>query len=168
VDGATSLRELLKDRVDKYPACRSARVGYTESVKVSLAGDGFIRWQSRGELPPHVRDALKSAKPEIVALLRRYALEATGALFSEADDLLVHLAKLGFRVRRYGDQAALNDDTGQGRVPSRLLIYEFADRQRGYRALLHVLQAQDMSRENGPSRSRPGHVGTAPTDKDRV
>jgi hypothetical protein len=118
-------------------------LAHAEGVKVSLAGDGFIRWQSRGELPPHVRDALKGAKPEIVALLRRYALDKTGALAGD-DDLLRGLAELGFRVRRYGDQAALDDDTGQGRVPARLLLYEFADRQREYGALLRTLQAPSI------------------------
>jgi hypothetical protein len=123
-------------------AVEALALAHAEGVKVSLAGDGFIRWQSRGELPPHVRDALKSAKPEIVALLRRYALDKTGALVG--DDLLTRLAHAGFWVRPYGDQAALDDDTGQGQVPSRLVLYEFADRQREYGALLQALQAPSM------------------------
>ena len=124
-------------------AIEALALAHAEGVLVSLAGD-FIRWQSRGELPPHVRDALRSAKPGIIALLRRYALDKTGALVG--DDLLTRLAHRGFRVRRYRDQAALDDDAGQGRVPSRLLLYEFADRQREYGALLQALQAQTCRR----------------------
>jgi hypothetical protein len=131
-------------------AIEALALAHAEGVKISLAGGGFIRWQSRGELPPHVRDALKSAKPEIVVLLRRYALDKTGALVG--DHLLTRLAHAGFWVRRYGDQAALDDDLGQGHVRSSLLLYEFADRQREYGALLQALQAQDMSQESGLSR----------------
>jgi hypothetical protein len=123
-------------------AIEALALAHAEGVKVSLAGHGFIRWQSRGELPTHVRDALKGAKPEIVALLRRYALDKTGALVG--DDLTARLARDGFRVRRYGDQAALDGDRGQGRMPSRPLLYEFADHQREYGALLQALQAPSM------------------------
>jgi hypothetical protein len=123
-------------------AVEALALAHAEGVKVSLAGDGFIRWHSRGELPPHVRDALKAAKPEIVTLLRGYALDKTGALVG--DDLLTRLAHAGFRVRRYGDQASLDDDGGRGRVPSMPLLYEFADCQRQYGALLRTLQAPDM------------------------
>jgi hypothetical protein len=108
----------------------------------------FIRWQSRGELPPHVRDALKAAKSEIVALLRSFRLDETDALDATGQtgdaELLAKLAALDFRVRRYGAQAALDDDTGQGRFPPMPLLYEFAERQREYGALLRALQAPDM------------------------
>jgi hypothetical protein len=139
-------------------AVEALALAHAEGVKVSLAGDGFIRWQSRGELPPHVRDALKSTKPEIVALLRRYALDRTGALVGD-DDLLRSVAELGFRIRRYGDQAALDDDTGHGRVPSRLVLYEFADRQREYGALLQALQPY---RASEPFRSGSGPSPVCP------
>jgi hypothetical protein len=125
-------------------AVEALMVAHAEGVVVNLAGD-FIRYQSRGELPPHVRDALKSAKPEIVALLRRYALDKTGALVG--DDLLTRLAQAGFHVRRYGDQAAFDDDTGQGRVPPMAVLRQFADQQRQYGALLRALQAPDMWKE---------------------
>jgi hypothetical protein len=126
-------------------------LAHAEGVKVSLVGD-FIRYQSRGAPSERVLAALRAAKPEIVALLSRFSLDASGALVGD-DDLLYGLAKLSFRVRRYGGQAALDDDMGQGRVPSSQLLYEFADRQREYGALLQALQAQDMSHESGPSRS---------------
>jgi hypothetical protein len=121
-------------------ALEALALAHAEGVLVSLAGD-FIRYQAHGAAPPRVLAALKAEKPRIVALLRRYVLEETGAL--AGDDLLVRLAKLGFRVRRYGDQAALDDETGQGRVPPRLLLYEFADHQREYGAVLCALRAVD-------------------------
>jgi hypothetical protein len=47
-------------------------------------------------------------------------------------------------VRRYGVQAALDDETGQGRVPPMPFLYEFADRQHEYGVLLVVLDAPNM------------------------
>jgi hypothetical protein len=42
-----------------------------ESVSVRSADDGaHIRYRSRGEASVHVLEALRAAKPEIVALLR--------------------------------------------------------------------------------------------------
>lgn len=75
-----------------------------------------------------------------------YRLDQTSALVSriDGDDPLARLAGLGFRVRRYGDQAALDDDTGQGRVPSMVLLREFADRQQEYGEALVALGAPDM------------------------
>jgi hypothetical protein len=123
---------------------------HAEGVAVSLAGD-FIRYQSRGASSERVLAALRAAKPEIVTLLRRFRLDETGALdaVGHNDDaaLLAKLAALGFRIRRYGDQAALDDDTGQGRVPSMPLLYEFADHQHRYGALLRTLQAPSMWKE---------------------
>jgi hypothetical protein len=113
-------------------AIEALALAHSEGVLVSLAGD-FIRYQSRGEPPAHVLQALRAAKPEIVGLLSRFGLEASGALAGD-DDVLRGLAKLGFRVRRYGDQTALDDDTRQGRVPPTPLLYKFADRQREYGA----------------------------------
>jgi hypothetical protein len=108
-------------------------------VCVSLAG-GWIRYQSHGEPPAHVLNALRAAKPEIVALLGRFRLDASGALAGD-DDLLHGLARLGFRVRRYGDQAALDDDARRGRVPPMPLLFDFADRQAEYGAALRALDA---------------------------
>jgi hypothetical protein len=130
-------------------AIEALRVAHAEGVRVSLAGD-FIRYRSHGPPPDGVLRALKAEKPAIVALLKAYALDRTAALVGEADGLLARLTKLGFRVRRYGDQAALDDETGQGRVPPMPLLYEFADHQREYGAVLCALQAAD--KYQGPSR----------------
>jgi hypothetical protein len=118
----------------------------------------MIRWRTKGGSPPaDVLAALKEAKPEIIALLGRYALDASGAL--NGDDLLHRLARLGFRVRRWGNSAALDDDTGQGRVPPMSLLYEFADRQREYAAALRALSARDMSDFNPASHQSIRAVG---------
>jgi hypothetical protein len=109
-------------------------------VDVSLAG-GFIRWQSRGDPPPGVLAALRAAKSDLVALLAHYALTESSALIG--DDLLDDLAKLDFRVRRYGNQAALDDETGQGRVPPMPLLYRFAEKQTAYGLVLRALRAPD-------------------------
>jgi hypothetical protein len=109
-------------------------------VAVSLAG-GFIRWQSRGDPPAGVLEALRAAKADLVALLARYALTERGALIG--DDLLADLAKLDFRVRRYGVQAALDDDTGQGRVPPIPLVHRFSEKQIEYGLALRALRAPD-------------------------
>jgi hypothetical protein len=109
-------------------------------VAVSLAG-GFIRWQSRGDPPLGVLEALRAAKADLVALLARYDLTDSGALIG--DDLLADLAKLDFRVRRYGNQAALDDDSGQGRVPPIPLLYRFAENQTEYGLALRALRAPD-------------------------
>ena len=114
-------------------AVEALALAHAEGVRVSLAGDWFIRWQSPGELPPHVRSALTAAKPEIVDLLRRFRLDETWALDATGgnDDarLLAKLAALDFRVRFYGAQAALDDDAGQGRVPPMPLLYQLRERQ---------------------------------------
>jgi hypothetical protein len=118
-------------------------LAHVTNVRVSLIGDR-IRYQSRGALSADVIEALRAAKPEIVALLGRLSIDATGAIVeagSGGDSLLARLAKLDFRVRRYGDQAALDDETGQGRVPPMPLLYEFADHQREYGAVLCALGA---------------------------
>jgi hypothetical protein len=76
-----------------------------------------------------------------------YALDSTGALVPRVngDDLLARLAGLGFRVRRYGDRAGLDDDNNQGRVPSIAYLREFADQQDRYGELLVALSARDMN-----------------------
>ena len=132
-------------------AVEALALAHAEGVRVSLAGDWFIRWQSPGELPPHVRSALTAAKPEIVDLLRRFRLDETWALDATGgnDDarLLAKLAALDFRVRFYGAQAALDDDAGHGRVPPMPLLHQFSERQRQYGALLRTLQAPNMWKE---------------------
>ena len=57
-----------------------------------------------------------------------YALDSTSALVArvDGDDLLARLACLGFSVRRYGDRAGLDDNNGQGSVPSIEHLREFA------------------------------------------
>jgi hypothetical protein len=124
-------------------AVEALALAHAGGVLVSLAGD-FIRYQSHGPPPERVLHVLRAEKPAIVALLRRKRLDASGALVREADDLFVPLGKSGFRVRRYGDQAGLDDDTGQGRVPLIALLREFADRQLEYGVLLVALGAPDM------------------------
>jgi hypothetical protein len=128
-------------------AVEALMLAHAANVRVSLVADR-IRYQSHGAPPADVIDALRVAKPEIVALLDRVSIDATGALVSApsgGDDLLGRLAKLGFRVRRYGDQAALDDETGQGRVPEdRALLWEFAGRQREYAAVLCAVGAPRM------------------------
>src|ERR1700733_12166505 len=110
-------------------------------VAVSLAG-GFIRWQSHGDPPPGVLEALRAAKADLVALLARYTLVESGAW--SGDCLLADLPRLDFRVRRYGNQAALDDETGQGRVPPMPLLYRFAENQTEYGVALRALRAPDV------------------------
>jgi hypothetical protein len=69
-------------------------------------------------------------------------VDDTGAL--EGDDLLCALAVAGFRVRRYAAQAALDDESGLGRVPPMAILYQFADRQEMYAATLIALKAPDQ------------------------
>jgi hypothetical protein len=132
-------------------AADALRLAHEAGVSVSLAGDGFVRWKSRGELPPRVLAALRAAKPEIVTLLSRFRLDASGALGGD-DDLLRRLARLGFRVRWYDDQAALDDDSRQGRVPPMPLIYEFAYRRSEYGAALRALAAPPSIGSRGDRR----------------
>jgi hypothetical protein len=137
-------------------AVEALALAHAANVRLSLARD-HIRFQSRGAPPAEVIEALRAAKPEIVALLSRLSVDSTGALVgagSAGDDLLARLVKLGFRVRRYGDQAALDDETGLGRVPPMPLLYEFADHQREYSAVLCALGAPRMWTE-GTSNSSP-------------
>ena len=129
-------------------AVQALALAHSEGVLVSLAGD-FIRYQSRGAPSERVLAALRTAKPEIVALLRRFRLDASGALAGD-DDLLCALGKAGFRVRRYGDQGALDDDRGQGGVPPMPLLYEFADRQREYGAALRAQTGGMFHEEKRP------------------
>jgi hypothetical protein len=122
-------------------AAEALRLAHEAGISVSLVGD-LIRYQSRGPPPPNVLEALKAAKPEIVGLLTRFQLDASGALAGEP--ALDDLAQLGFRVRRYGNQAALDDETGQGRVPPMPLLSRFAERQTQYGLALRALRAPDV------------------------
>jgi hypothetical protein len=133
-------------------AAEALRLAHEAGISVSRVGD-FIRYHSHGPPPAHVLDALKAAKPEIVALLSRFGLDASGALFGDA--LLDHLAKLGFRVRIYSDQAALDDDSGQGRVPPMPLLSRFAENQTEYGLVLRALRGPDAWSESTRERSRP-------------
>jgi hypothetical protein len=126
-------------------AVEALSLAHAANVQVSLAR-GHIRCRSRGAPPSEVIEALRAAKPEIVALLGRFSVDATGALAgaaSDGDDVLARLTGLGFRVRRYGDKAAL----GQGRVPPMPLLYEFVDHQREYSAVLCMLGAAESQAE---------------------
>jgi hypothetical protein len=52
-------------------ALEALALARAEGIAVSLADDGaHIRYRSRGKAPAHVLEALRAAKPEIVALLR--------------------------------------------------------------------------------------------------
>src|ERR1700722_1788246 len=105
-------------------AAEALRLAHEAGISVGLVGD-FIRSQSHGPPPAHVLEALKGAKPEIVALLSRFGLDASGAL--AGDHVLYDLAQLDFSVRLRGAQAALDDETGQGRVPPMPLLYRLAE-----------------------------------------
>jgi hypothetical protein len=123
-------------------AIEALELAHAEGVRVCLAGD-FIRYRCAGTAPPDVLNALKAAKPEIVALLRRYTVDASGALIG--DEVLDRLAKLGFCVRRYGDWCTVEDHAGVGLVPTNpSLLWEFCERQRSYAALLVTLDAPDQ------------------------
>jgi hypothetical protein len=82
------------------------------------------------------------------AAQKAYDLARTGCFWLRhgaliGDDFLAELAMLGFSVRRYGDQAELDDDHGQGRVLEIALIYRFADEQAQYSEALVTLKAPD-------------------------
>jgi hypothetical protein len=65
-----------------------------------------------------------------------YSIDASRALVSDRDPVLAELARENFRVRRYDDQAAIDDDMGLGRVPAMPLLHAFADRQDEYSGVL--------------------------------
>jgi predicted membrane protein len=82
----------------------------------------------------------------LATLLSRYRLDKTGAL--TGDDLLDQLASASFRVRRYANNAALDDELGAhglGRVPTMPLIRAFADQQADYACALVALKAPDQT-----------------------
>ena len=74
-------------------AVEALALAHATNVRVSLIGDR-IRYQSRGALSSDVIEALRAAKPEIVALLGLLFIDATGALVeagSGGDSLLARL-----------------------------------------------------------------------------
>jgi hypothetical protein len=140
-------------------AAEALRLAHEAGISVSLVGD-FIRYQSYGAPPAHVLDALKAAKPEIVALLSRFRLDASGAL--AGDHVLYDLAELGFSVRLCGDQAALDDETSQGRVPPMPLLYRVAENQTDYELVLRALSEPDADQNGGGDRVHLKQRGAPP------
>lgn len=124
-------------------AAEALRLANEPGISVGLVA-GFIRYQSHGPPPAHVLEALKGAKPEIVAMLSRFGLDASGAV--AGDHPLYDLAQLGFSVRLRGDRAALDDETGQGRVPPMPLLYRFAENQTEYELVLRAPRDPDADR----------------------
>jgi hypothetical protein len=84
---------------------------------------------------------MSKAKPTLKTVSGHW-LDRTGALVG--DNLLAELTTLGFSVRLYDQQAALDDDGKQGRVPDIGRIRRFADQQGNYSKALVALKAPDM------------------------
>jgi hypothetical protein len=137
------------------------RYGVTIAV---VAGDR-LRWQSQGPTPGRALKALKAAKGELIDLLVRYRLDPAGGL--AGDDLLAALQAAGFVVRRYGAQAALDDDSGQGRVPPMPLLYRFSDKQAEFSLALRALRAPDWLERNARAlRQELAVIGTGADETD--
>jgi hypothetical protein len=81
------------------------------------------------------------AKPSLKTVSGHW-LDRTGALVG--DDLLAELTTLGFSIRLYDQQAAIDDDGKQGRVPDIARIRRFADQQEKYSRALLALKAPDQ------------------------
>jgi hypothetical protein len=64
-------------------ATGALRMAQEAGISVGIAGD-FIRYQSHRRPPARVLYALTAAKPEIVALLSRFSLDASGGLIGDA------------------------------------------------------------------------------------
>ena len=113
------------------------------NIVIGVVGGDRLSWESRGPTPGRALRALKAAKGELIDLLVRYRLDSAGGL--AGDDLLAALRALGFVVRRYGVNAALDDSIGGAldRVPATSLLYAFADRQAEYSLALRALRAPD-------------------------
>jgi hypothetical protein len=138
------------------------RYGVTIAV---VAGDR-LWWQSQGPTPGRALKALKAAKGELIDLLVRYRLDPVGGL--AGDDLLAALQVAGFVVRRYGAQAALDDDSGQGRVPPRPLLYRFSDKQAEFSLALRALRAPDWLEGNVHAlRMELAAIGAAADETDK-
>jgi hypothetical protein len=117
-------------------------------IAIAVVAGDRLWWQSRGPTPKRALTALKAAKGELIDLLVRYRLDPAGGL--AGDDLLSALQVAGFVVRRCGAQAALDDDSGQGRVPPMPLLYRFSDKQAEFSLALRALRAPDWLEGNAP------------------
>ena len=113
------------------------------NIVIGVVGGDHLSWESRGPTPGRALRVLKAARCELIDLLVRYRLDSAGGL--AGDDLLAALRALGFVVRRYGVNAALDDSIGGAldRVPATSLLYAFADRQAEYSLALRALRAPD-------------------------
>jgi hypothetical protein len=140
-------------------AAEALRLAHEAGMAVSVVGD-FIHYKSQGPPPAHVLEALKASKPEIVVLLSRFGLDASGTL--TGDHVLYDLAQLGFSVRLCCDHAALDDETGQGRVPPMPLLYRFAENQTDYELVLRALREPDADRNGGGDRVHLKQRGAPP------
>ncbi len=56
------------------------------------------------------------------------------------DDLLAELHRAGFQVKMFGEQAGLEDVTGQGQAPDWNLLWAFAEMQDAYGKELRLRQ----------------------------
>jgi hypothetical protein len=133
-------------------AAEALRLAHQAGISISLVGDR-IRYQSHASPPAHALDALKAAKPEIVALLSRYALTENGAL--TGDDLLAGLVRSDFSVRRYGNQAALDDNAVQGRAPPLPVLRRFAEKQIEYGLALRAMRVPEALQQIACGRCPP-------------
>jgi hypothetical protein len=115
-------------------------------VTITVVGGDHLWWQSQGPTPCRALKALKAAKGELIDLLVRYRLDPAGGL--AGDDLLAALRIAGFVVHRYGAQAALDDDSGQGRAPPMPLLYRFSAKQAEISLALRALRAPDWLEGN--------------------
>jgi hypothetical protein len=127
-------------------ALRALAFAERYGVSIAVVAGDHLWWQSRGPTPGRALKALKAAKGELIDLLVRYRLDRSGSL--AGDDLLAALQVAGFVVRRYGAQAALDDDSGQGRVPPMPLLYRFSDKQAEFSLALRALRAPDWLEQN--------------------
>jgi hypothetical protein len=137
-------------------ALEALQLARSNGVEVIVDGD-IVRCRSKGEAPPKVIEAVKAAKLEFVALIGGYSLDNTGALHGH--DLLYRLSQLGFRVRRYGDNASVDDDSLDDRVPPRPLLYEFGSCQSRFADALIALGAPNVQHDRtlGFEPSEPLH-----------
>jgi hypothetical protein len=69
-----------------------------------------------------------------------YSIDATLALVTDHDQVLADLARDNYRVRRYGDQAAMDDDVGLGRVPPIPQLRRFAEKRAEYGVVQRALR----------------------------
>jgi hypothetical protein len=110
-------------------------------VEIALDNRGDLVLRSRGSIPPDVLASLRQAKEDMLAALRR--LDRTGAL--TGDDLLDALRRKGFVIRRYGDNAVVDDETEAGRAPPMPLLREVIENHHAYFAALLAWSAPDQA-----------------------